>query len=213
MNNKIQKEPVRVETQPNTTISRRYKENEYELFCQWSALPFFARKKMGIPTQLQFAKKYGVNDQTLTAWKHRSDYWLKRNKHLKQWGQELTPQVMSALYKKCIREEWSHPKYIELWLKYIEGWDPNAKPEPKGEDYIKPDDIKTLIDILPEEKRNLFYRTLFDLIDEAKKIREENDGHIPEYALKAYDERQAQEQAEQDKINEMVPEFEVNAEV
>lgn len=169
-NNKTQKELKRVETQPNTTISRYIKGTEYEQFCEWSALPFIARKKMGVPTQLEFAKKYGVNHQTLTAWKHRDDFEIKKNKHMKSWMRELSPNVFLALYKKAIKEDFDNPKYIEIWLKYVEGWNPNAKPEPKADDYVNTNDIQALVKVLPVEKQQRFYSIIRELLDEAQLI-------------------------------------------
>ena len=152
-----------------------------EIFCQWSSLPFVARKKMGVPTQKDFAKKYKVNSQTLTAWKHRDDFEIKREKHMKSWTRELTPNVLKAMYDKAVRMDgWDHPKYIELWLQYVEGWNPRAKPEPK-KPVFNLMALNEIISLLPEEEQKEFYITLNRLLDRAEEIYEQRYGEkIPD---------------------------------
>lgn len=45
---------------------------EYLMFAEWMALP---RKDRVPKTQYEFAKQFGLNKDTVTDWKKRSDFW------------------------------------------------------------------------------------------------------------------------------------------
>lgn len=90
---------------------------EYLDFIAWVATPSAIR----IPkTQQELSKKFGVGQDTLSAWKSRPKFWTSVNEKRKQWGQERTPDVVMALYNRIMRT--GSAQEIKLWLQYFEDW-------------------------------------------------------------------------------------------
>lgn len=145
------------------------KATEYFLFAKWMALPVEDKKKVGMVTATQFGKKYNVADKTLSEWKKREDFWPLVNMHIVSWGKELTPTVLKALFKRSLKQDFGNPKDTELWLQYIEGFNPKQQIEIKNKSSgFSENDLRVLITYLPPNEQQEFYSTFDRLIQSAK---------------------------------------------
>lgn len=145
------------------------KATEYFLFAKWMALPVEDKKKIGIITAGHFGKKYNIAPQTLSEWKKREDFWPLVNMHIISWGKELTPTVLKALFKRSLRQDFANPKDTELWLQYVEGFNPKQQIEIKNKSSgFSENDLRVLITYLPPNEQQEFYTTFDRLIQSAK---------------------------------------------
>lgn len=121
--------------------------DEYRKFAVWLALPPLMRRpprdkngntptvrefaeRMGIedddaiallecPTQTAFSEKFGISQQTLSAWK--AD--IKQRDILadiRAWANDLNSNVVFSLYNKTIQG--GLPEHYKLWFQVIAGW-------------------------------------------------------------------------------------------
>lgn len=80
-----------------------------------------------------------------------------------------TPDVLEGLYNRCVK--YGMATDVELWLAYVEGWNKKQVLEHMAEVKLGKDDIRTLVDLLPEEDQKHFYNTLTDLIAKVETYR------------------------------------------
>lgn len=71
-------------------------------------------------TQEEFAKKFKVSEQTLSAWKKRDDFWNAVEAEWKKWGREKTTNIMQKLYTKIMQE--GESSNFKLWFQYFLDW-------------------------------------------------------------------------------------------
>lgn len=145
-----------------------YKQDVFARFINWQTLTTKERKKAGIITAGDFAKKYGIHEATLSKWKNRPDYHdTKRQAQIHKLS-DSTADVLDGLKTRCIKYGMAND--VELFLLYVEKWDRKHVLEILGEIKLGKDDIRSIVDVLPEDRRKQFYVTLSDLIAEAKAI-------------------------------------------
>lgn len=118
-----------------------------------------------IPKLIDFARKYGVHQNTLTAWRRREDFAASVEARQKEWGIDLMPNVMASLYRRCVRYGISSD--VELFLAYYKNWDRKQVIKHQVEKFDE-NDIRALLAMLPKEEQDKYYATLFDIIDRAK---------------------------------------------
>lgn len=152
------------------------KDAEYQAFINWSALPIQDRKAIGLPLQKDFCKKYEVHPSRLATWKKRSDFAPSVRVIMKSWLKDLTPTVMRSLFEKAIQKGFDNPKYIEMWLAYIEDFNPKQEIEVKHKQEFTTANLGNLISYLPLEKQKEFYDTFNRLIDEAEHLYRVSEG-------------------------------------
>lgn len=87
--------------------------SEFEEFIRFSATPRFLRK---IKTQRDFAKKFGVNEDTLTDWKKLPGFRERIHQIIIEREQEIISEVIDALREKA---QSGNPAAIRLWLQYV----------------------------------------------------------------------------------------------
>ena len=138
-------------------------------FVLWSAMPYSERVKLGVETQSEFAEFYKVNKTTLSRWKQRPDFESHVDKILRIWAMEKTPDVIQGIYKAAVR---GNPYSQTLWLQYFKGFNPKAKEEegPKRVEYGV-NDIRFLIEALPEPLRTKHHANLRELIEDGMRLR------------------------------------------
>jgi len=130
------------ETTRTNTDFAPYKEKAFEAFILWLSLPSVLKRppakasisefatSMGIDdeevlglieikTQKQFAERYEVNEDTLTAWK-RTGQAQQAIEDLQRWARPLTKNVLFGLYNQCIRG--GQPQHYKLWYQIVAGW-------------------------------------------------------------------------------------------
>lgn len=155
------------------TAKQPYRQETYNAFVEWSCLTAKEKKECGILTAKAFAKKHNVGESRLSKWKKRDDF-------SKAYGEAMrlkltcdTSDVLEGLKDNCIK--YGRANDVELFLLYVEGWDRKQALEKKEEVVLGQNDIRLLVDILPEEKRKKFYDTLTDLLAEAENARFHNN--------------------------------------
>jgi len=137
--------------------------------CEMLGIPYEekTRKYIAKPTSGAFAKKYDVHINTLTNWKQRKDFNVAVHQKRNFWGLEKVPNVMAALYQRCLRYGMAHD--VELFLAYYEKWDRKAAvanaPVP-----FTADDIRLIIDVLPEDRQEHFHGIITAAITEAQSL-------------------------------------------
>ena len=150
-------------------VHRINKQTVFDRFIEWIVLTTPERAVLGIETQKDFAKKYNIRAGTLSDWKRRNDFGEKKQMAQVQKLQNATADVLEGLKNRCIKYGMAYD--VELFLLYVEKWDRKHVLEILGEIKLGDNDIRTIIDILPKDKRKLFYDTLTNLIAEAESAR------------------------------------------
>ncbi len=150
-------------------VPKPYKKDVYARFIDWQAQTSKEREKVGLPYAKDFAKKYGIREATLSEWKKRPEFHeLKREAQILKLSDD-TSDVLDGLKRRCIRYGMAYD--VELFLLYVERWDRKHVLEILSEVKLGDNDIRTLIDGLPEEKQKRFYDTLTELIADAEQAR------------------------------------------
>lgn len=159
--------------------SRINKKEIYQLFIEFIASSGIERAEMfnvpmiinskgvkqyeKIPSERDFAIKYGLSRRTTWLWKSTKGFGSSVNDIRLKKGSEKTPNVMEALYRRCLRFGMSND--VELWLQYYEGWSRLQRVEVVQR--FAPDDIGKVMKYLPKEKQQYWYEQLkvlfFDL--------------------------------------------------
>ena len=149
-----------------------YKNDVYGRFIEWIAMDTEERYNIKIKNLSAFAKKYGVKNGTLTLWQKRPEFLeLKREAQILKL-QLATSDVLTGLKKRCIRYGMAYD--VELFLLYVENWDRKHVLEILGEIKLGDNDVRTLVNFLPEEKQKKFYDVLTELLAEAEYARTNN---------------------------------------
>ena len=133
------------EEKPTNTknTSNPYKKDVYETYTLWRSIPAFMRQAkhkdiaeqlhieeplvlelVAIRTQGEFAKKYGVEQSTLSNWNKLME---KRDPlaDTRQWAGGLVKNLLFKLYMNALKT--GDPRAIELFLRAGCGWNPNEK--------------------------------------------------------------------------------------
>lgn len=155
----------------------------FQKFLFWACLPEDERMRMGMETQEDFAKAHDVSEQTLSQWKQRDDYKLIRGRILADWGKHRTPTVLKSTYKSAIK---GNVMAQMLWLQYFEGHSNKSAEKSADKDAVvvqlTENDIRFLINLLPEESRKKYYGDLLHgLLAELQHLRQ--TGHIQDAVI------------------------------
>ena len=114
------------------------KQQAYYEFARFMATPKFLREE--IKTQKQFMEVYNVSHDTLARWKKDLNFQADVDRAVKNWGSDVSTEVLGALYIRCTQK--ADPKAIRLWLQLFDGLKVSADESDKKE---------TLTDILKRE--------------------------------------------------------------
>lgn len=145
------------------------KQGVFDRFVEWIALTTEEREKIGVPTQNDFADKYGIDKATLSIWKKRNDFGEKKQEAQIAKLQNSTADVLEGLKNRCVKYGMAYD--VELFLLYVEKWDRKHVLEILGEIKLGDNDIRSIVDLLPEAKQKEFYDVLTNLIAEAESTR------------------------------------------
>lgn len=120
----------------------------YDVYVIWQSLPATLRgtkvkylKDQGIAdpdalalleirTQRDFARKYGVCEETLCDWNNRPDLMRRVNKARQEWAHKLTSNVYHALYRGILRE--GDASRVKFWAQLFEGYVERTRHEQTG---------------------------------------------------------------------------------
>lgn len=133
-------------------------------------MPPVERVKLGIENQKDFAEYYGVEESTLSRWKQRPDFEERMDKILRMWAIDKTPDVVQGIYRAAIK---GNPASQLLWLQYFKKFNPKQEIEhtQKIKVELAENDIRRLIEILPENLKIKHYGYLRELLDDASAYR------------------------------------------
>lgn len=148
------------------------KPDVFEEFVIWFALPREEKKEMGITTQAQFATKHGLSQDTPTDWKKRRDFMVRIKELRDSWAKERTQDVIGALYKGATSQNNTSPQDRKLWMQVVEGWNEKAEIDLTVKSQINQNDIRYVIEQLPEPQRSTAYEHLRAIIDLADSLRD-----------------------------------------
>jgi len=124
---------------------------EYVQFVKWTALPSVLRKPQ---TQRDLSKEFRVDEDTLTNWKKREKFWDEVRDEMRKYFQDKTSNVVQALYQTILSQGKGTAQGAKLWLEYINQW-------------------------IPKQENINRDKTLEDLIDDAKKDKQQNTDREP----------------------------------
>lgn len=85
---------------------------EFIKFAEWLATPRQFREQ---ETQKDFAQSIRVNEDTLTDWKKRPEFWNFFQGFLSSWIKERIPDVIGGLYSNACNE--GTAKEVETFLR------------------------------------------------------------------------------------------------
>ena len=142
------------ETTRNVENSNPYKEDLFELFCKWRALPyqfkFPPKDKAGnrptsedfcammgiesktilelveIKNQKQFCEKYGTAESTLAEW-NKNRKMRDNLADMRYWAKEMSRTVLMSLGNTASRKGRSFD--VKLWFQLVEGWEEKQRVE------------------------------------------------------------------------------------
>lgn len=152
------------------TSNGPYKKDVFTAFLEWSVLTTKERRNLDIITAKDFSIKYKVHESQLSRWRKREDFKYAKNELQKSKWEDLTPDVIDGLYRRCTRYGTSSD--VEFWLAYIEGWDRKKEVKELDKVTLAPDDIRSLTEYLPEEEKKMFWETLTGLLAKASTAEE-----------------------------------------
>ncbi len=111
-------------------------EAEYELFCEFMALPSVVRSEIfkhpktqeGLESQRDFADAYGLHEQRLSEWKRSEDYHVKVSKIRRQYFKgEIGDAIYAVLINTVKEGRGADLKVLLEYTKEIERDDPTGE--------------------------------------------------------------------------------------
>lgn len=184
----MDKVPPKSNNSQGEGVRSPYHDVAYEAFVEFMSLPDpdramfmgmevdpITKKYHHIPTQTEFALKYGVARPTLSVWKNRPDFEKRVDSMRKQWGRDKTANVLASLYTRCIKYGMAYD--VETYLAYYENWTRTQVVKHTG-DVFALEDLRSIIALLPEDKQKNAYTELATIVTEAESRRsdEESEG-------------------------------------
>lgn len=144
------------------------KASDFEEFILWFAMPRVGKIKMGIETQEEFAKQYELAESTLTRWKDRPEFEARVRHLRKKWAFDKTGEVIEAIYKSSTK---GNDRSQKLWMQVFEDFQEKSQVQHTLKVEVSPNDIRFLIEGLPEPLRTKHYDNFRDLIVDAEQVR------------------------------------------
>lgn len=144
-----------------------YKKDIYQRFVAWYVLTDKQKKDVGLRFQKDFAKQYGISEDTLSLWVNTRVFKDNTNEEQMRVLDARSPNAWASFMERL--EKYGYAYEMELYLAYVKGWDRKQVIEFANELQLSKGDIRALVERLPKDKQNKFYDTLVDLIDEAKR--------------------------------------------
>ena len=162
-----------------------YKQKAFNDFVLFISLPDPERAQMfGIlpdpktgkvkpPTQNEFALRYGVSIESLSHWKRRKDFIDAVDQTRRQWGLDRVGNVMASLYTRCIKYGMAYD--VETYLAYFANWNRTQVVKHTTEKFDV-DDLRAIINSLPEGAQKDNYEKLGELIALAETVGDSTQG-------------------------------------
>ena len=165
--NKTTKTPVALNDAPLARKDNPLKAHAstYEDFILWFAIPRHEKIKMGIETQEQYAKHQGMGERTINRWKKRQDFYPKLKELRDVWAKDRTQDVIAAIYRTAMSAGVGAPASQKLWMQVVEGFSEKNELQVTNRVEVGPNDIRAMIDLLPEPYRTKFYGYIDEIVN------------------------------------------------
>ncbi len=169
-------------TVTNSDNNQIKKDNIYEEFILWSALPPSERAKSGIETQEQFADHYKIGVNTPTAWKKKYGFEDRVKLIRREWAASKTGGVIESIYNSAMN---GNAQSQKMWLEHFEK--DTRKDSENGQHIpvIHPEDILFIIQSMPEPYRAKHVLFLQEFLNDAQKLR--YSGHLEDKEIPPQD--------------------------
>jgi hypothetical protein len=155
-----------------TTVRKSNKKEKmqsiYEEFILWFALPSPQKERLGIETLEDFSQEWGVTPRSLSRWKDRQGFEEAVRRLRKKWAFDKTGDVMYGIYKAAVK---GNDKSQKLWMQLFEGFTETHEVKQTIKVEVSVNDIRFLIEGLPEPLRTKHYDNFRDLIIDAEQAR------------------------------------------
>lgn len=146
------------------------KRDTYAQFVLWSAMTPEERAWHGIETLEQFCRVHQVLDvSTLEAWMKRRDFKLRITILREDWAFSKTSEVLGSVYASARNGDHRSQR---LWLEHVHHMTEKYDPDKPKRMEITPDDVRYIIDALPEPLRTTNNIRLRDIIIDANAAKE-----------------------------------------
>lgn len=152
---------------PKESELKIIKRDIYEEFVLWFAMPRHEKIRLGIETQGQFAAFHKVHPDTLTDWKALPDFNARINDVYEKWAMGKHPDVFQSIYLTALK---GNPMSQLLWLQYFRGFNPKKVEDKTNKVELTIQDIRFLIEALPEPLKSKHHTNLRELIDDSSAV-------------------------------------------
>lgn len=142
--------------------------NIFDEYILWFAMPLKAKESMGIETDEQFAEFYEITSRTLRNWKDRPEFEDQVRRLRKKWAFEKTGHVLEGIYRSAVK---GNDKSQKLWLQVFEGFTEKTENTQIIKVELNANDIRFVIQNLPEEYHEKYYGYLREIYDTAQALR------------------------------------------
>ena len=137
----------------------------YAQFICWSAMTPEERAWHGIETQEQFCKEYKVpNIGMLGIWSQRKDFASRVTTLREEWVFSKTSEILGGVY---IAARSGDHKSQRLWLEHVYHMTEKHEEDKPNQVVIMPNDIRFLIESLPEPLKSQNYIRLREILDDS----------------------------------------------
>lgn len=142
--------------------------NIFDEYILWFAMPLKAKESMGIETDIEFAEFYEITARTLRNWKDRPEFEDQVRRLRKKWAFEKTGHVLEGIYRSAVK---GNDKSQKLWLQVFEGFTEKTENTQIVKVELNANDIRFVIQNLPEEYHEKYYGYLREIFDTAQALR------------------------------------------
>jgi hypothetical protein len=148
----------------NGDLREPSKADVYHEFILWTAMPPKERGQLGIETQTEFCKHYGIGINRPRAWKMRPDFISQVTELRRQWAFDKTGEVIQGIYLSALK---GNPFSQKLWLQYFLGFAEKTEVDVNTQTTFTVNDIRYVIEALPEQLKQKHYANLRELLDDS----------------------------------------------
>lgn len=191
---------------PKKDTRFKLKQQQYDEFILWFASPPNIKRALGIDTQTEYAMQQNLAEATLSRWKARQDFEPRVRELRKKWAFDKTGEVIYGIYKAAVK---GNDKSQKLWMQVFEGFTEKTEEVKTLKVEISPNDIRHIIQSLPDELQDKHYDNLRDLYIDAENVRRagqlENSDIDLGFAEEILDETDNDAQVLQDERTDAVP--------
>lgn len=137
----------------------------YAQFIRWSAMTPEEKEWHGIESREQFCKAYHVaNSGMLGIWTQRKDFEARVTALREEWVFSKTSEILGGVYAAA--RSGDH-KSQRLWLEHVYHMTEKREADKPNQVEIMPNDIRFLIESLPEPLKTKNYTRLREILDDS----------------------------------------------